>query len=582
MKEKLLNVARKVKRKCFPPKPTLTEIRLKSLAESCHDYIETHGIQAKTKILWPTLFNQDQTRWSHDGLLICALKIRGADIIPTMCDKLQSEECLIFGGVWQGSGEPNFEERRQALCQQCVNADLRLWDILQIRPLRLSSYITDGERKAIWNEVHEIMSKDWESYQKEGYPVGKEAWKGVVNNNLQGEIKLYWREKANAQAAHHIFNILELMHVYKRILAGIQPDRVVGNGGYYYQWGVINHLCQQINLSYYRYYSIGLQPLSWNYNLNTTALIDFSASWSSWIKQPWSSQQVNRVKEDLKCRGMYIDLEENPNKARVQHLKHSLNLDPSKPIFLALTGIIWDANTNCESPAFKNMYQWVFATIDWFAQHPECQLIIRMHPCENIVPTLAANERTTLLREIEQSQMTIPPNVFLIKPEEKVDTYDLMHIADVAATYMSTTGLEFSCLGKPLIAVGEAHYSKKGFTYEPKSQQEYLDLVQGLLNRSISMLDKESVRELAIKYWYFFAFHGSVVTGLCETSQQNLVSIKRGTGGVYSHVKALSAKDILPGVNKHLDYICDTILNNLPFTGDNRWPPHVPEELCKL
>lgn len=583
MKQKVLTLARTVKRKCFPLPPTPTEVRLEQLSKSCHSYIQENNIQANYKILWPTLFNQDQTWWAHDGVLILALRLRGADVIPTMCDKLQSDQCMIHSGVWQDSFEPGFEERRKKLCDLCVGYDLRFWDILNIRPLRLSSYISEGERQNIWNKVEKIFEGDWENATYNNYPIGYEVKKAVINNNLQGDIKSHWREQAADMAKHHAFNVLALFHTYQRIFSTIKPDVVMGNGGYYYQWGVVNHLCHELDLSYYRYYPIGLQPHSWNYALNSIEIVDLSPAWNSWIQQPWDENKSARAIRDLKERGLIVNKNEDPNlEQRVNQMAHDLVLKQDKPIFLLLTGVIWDANTNVKSNAFDTMYDWIYETIKWFNQNPDFQLVIRVHPAENIVPSLASSVRSRFENELKQSGISLGSNIRIIKSEQKVDTYDLMHLADVASVYMSTTGLEYSCLGKPLIAIGPVHYTRKGFTYEPKSKEEYLSFLKPLLEneKNETFINPQLTQELALKYWYLYAFHASVVTGLYESNAKNWLAIKRGIDGFAFYPKELKAEDLLPGVNPYIDYICESILKGLPIMGNDRWPPENKEENC--
>ncbi|HRE31024.1 MAG TPA: hypothetical protein PLD88_03525, partial [Candidatus Berkiella sp.] len=386
MKQKILSVARKIKRACLPPKPSLTEIRLQELTKSCNAYINKHNIQPTKKILWPTLFNQDHTWWAHDGVLISALRLRGAQIIPTMCDKIQADQCMIYSGVWQDSNGPDFEKRRAEICTQCIKNDSRLWQLLDLNPLRLSSFINEKERQSLWQQVKNFIDGNWKEVIIDNYPLGKEVWKAVVNNELQGEIKEDWQNEANQMASHHAFNILALMLAYRKILDEVRPDRVVGNGGYYYQWGVVNHLCQEANVPYHRYYPVGLQPMSWNYARNTTEIIHISPAWSSWLKQPWDESHRLQVQHDLKARGLHLELQQIPDvQERIKNLAVTLKLSPNKPTFLALTGVIWDANTNISSHAFENMYEWLFDTIKWFEKRPQFQLIIRVHPAENIV-----------------------------------------------------------------------------------------------------------------------------------------------------------------------------------------------------
>lgn len=573
--QKTIHFVRKIKEKCFPTR-TLTETRLQQLTQSCNQYIKDNAIDAKLKIIWPTLFNQDKTWWAHDGVLINALRLRGAMVLPTMCNQLQSEECVIHGGLWQQSYERLYGLNRAALCNQCVRHDLRLWQIMQLSPVRLSKYVTPAQSEDIWQKVDALINDDWQNATYNGYALGKEIIKAVVNNNLQGEIKPHWQYEAKKIARHHAYNVIALMAAYEQLIAYYSPDRVVGNGGFYYQWGVLNHLCQQKGIPYYRYYGIGLKPMSWNYARNSNDMVHLSPAWDSWLQQPWGPKEVDKVQRDLSQRGHCFDLQQAPLvRVRVDQLKTDLSLK-AKPTLLAFAGIIWDAATNVPSMAYANMYQWLMSTIDWFRAHPDYQLIIRAHPAEDVGPMVAPEHRTRFEKELVERGVDLPSNVFLIKTHDKVDTYDLMHLADVGVVYTSTTGLEFACLGKPLITVGPAHYSYKGFTYEVESVQHYDTLLLELLSQTQDSM--RTIRQtLAMKYWYLFAFHGSTITGLFETNQKKGMFVIRGMDAVIAHPKALTAQDLLPGVNAQLDYLCDAILNNWPIMGENRWPPLISE-----
>jgi hypothetical protein len=304
-------------------------------------------------------------------------------------------------------------------------------------------------------------------------------------------------------------------------------------------------------------------------------------AWHSWQQQPWTAKQTEEVVEDLKIRGLHVNVDNEPAiSERIQTIAKALNLVAHKPTLIIFTGVAWDANTSVKSDAFDDMYTWVFETIDWFRKHPEFQLIIRVHPAENIAPMIAPKDRTKFMDELAKRE-ALPDNIFIIKPEDKMETYDAMHLSDVGSVYMSTTGLEYACLGKPLLAIGPVHYSGKGFSYEPRSKEEYFHHLHELLKQSLSAEDKKDIQQLAMKYWYLYAFHGSVVTGLFETNQKIWLSVKRGIDDATAQVKALTVEDLLPGANPQIDYICDAIIQDLPIMGENRWPPRIKEEYCK-
>ena len=544
-----------------PSSLTITDMRLTRLAESCNEYMRGNDIRPSIRILWPTTFNLSKTWWVHDGIWAAALRLRGADIVPTMCDRLQSEECVIWAGEWQGSGKPGFRERRDAYCNQCVQYDTEMWGRWGLHPLRLASFVTAGEIVEAQDEVTKWMAGHWQDVTWHGFAVGYEAWKAVVNNSLQAEIHDGWREQAESMAYHHLLNIRLLTLAYERVFDVIAPDRVFGNGGFYYQWGVVDHIARQRQVPYFRYHKIGLHLLAWNYARNSLNLIDVGPAWQSWLEQPWHPEQAQRVDDDLAARGLRVDCKSS-NEDTLNEISQQLGLDPNKPIALAATGVAWDATTNVPSEMFGHMYDWLWETIRWFAERPQWHLVIRVHPGENVVPRIAPEERTRLEAEIRSKGIELPPNVSIVPSAHQVSTYDLMTIATLGIVYTSTTGLEMACIGLPVVVVGPAHYRDKGFTSDPSNRDEYFTMLSTILSSDVmDTLDEERAL-LAKRYWYLYAYHGSVVTGLVELGEGS------------THVpKNLTCEDLLPGANPYIDYICESVIHDLPIMGETRWPP---------
>jgi len=538
-----------------------TVIKLKQLAKSVNAYIQNENIQPKLKILVPTTFNLSTIWWVHDGIISAALRMRGVDIIPTICDRIQSDECMFVSGAWQGSGSSNFNEVRNNICHNCVKRASEMWNIWGLNPVRLKSFVTTEEIIRIKEHVSEWMKSEWMNLGLNGYPAGYEAWKAIINNDLQATISDWWSERANSLAYDHLFNILILTKAYERIFDVFSPDRVFGNGGFYYLWGVVSHISDKFSIPYYRYHKIGLHKQSWNYARNSLKLIDVDPAWQSWLKQPWNLEKERRVDHDLSLRGLKITPDKDI-KERHRDIINQLKLDINKPIVLALTGVAWDASTNSPAAAYKNMYEWLWDTIDWFKENSDIQLIIRVHPGEDVVSYINPENRTRFETETKSKKIKIPSNVHIVSHDDPISTYDLFHIANLGMVYLSTTGLEMACLGLPVITIGQTHYSNKGFTYDPSSRKEYFEMLHNIIFNKSKNAHCQKTGQLAKKYWYLYAFHGSVVMGFMhEYSEDSLV------------LKELTYKDFLPGANPYLDYICYAIIHDLPIMGENRWPP---------
>src|SRR5207248_2924807 len=125
-----------------------------------------------------------------------------------------------------------------------------------------------------------------------------------------------------------------------------------------------------------------------------------------------------------------------------------------------------------------NMLEWCVETVRWFADHPELQLLIRVHPAEirGYVPS-----RQPIVEELQRAFAgALPPNVFVIPPESEASTYAAMLRCDSALIYATKMGVELSALGLPIIVAGEAWVRNKGITSDVSSREEYRSVLDRL------------------------------------------------------------------------------------------------------
>jgi len=181
-----------------------------------------------------------------------------------------------------------------------------------------------------------------------------------------------------------------------------------------------------------------------------------------------------------------------------EQLRKELGLDKKRPVVLLATNVLGDSLTLGRNIFARSMADWIEKTVQFFAKQPRAQLVIRIHPGERLThgPSMADVVKGALA--------DIPENIHLIGPLEKVNTYDLMEIASLGLVYTTTTGLEMAMNGIPVIACGETHYRKRGFTLDPMSWDEYYALIEKAL-KSKKSLTKAQI-ETAWKYAYRFFF----------------------------------------------------------------------------
>ena len=167
MKEILRSLRRRARSVYQRPSPlAVIDMRLARLAKSCDEYMHTKNIRPSLRILWPPVFNLSKTWWAHDGIWAAAFRLRGVDIVPIMCDRLQSDECMLWAGEWQRSDRPGFRKRRDAYCNKCVKDDISMWVRWGLRPLRLTSFVTAGEIMEAQDDVKEWKAKVADRWKK--------------------------------------------------------------------------------------------------------------------------------------------------------------------------------------------------------------------------------------------------------------------------------------------------------------------------------------------------------------------------------------------------------------------------------
>ena len=176
-----------------------------------------------------------------------------------------------------------------------------------------------------------------------------------------------------------------------------------------------------------------------------------------------------------------------------------LGLD-QRPVVLLATNVLGDSLTLGRQVFSKSMAEWISRTVQYFAGKPEVQLVIRVHPGEVLT------HGPSMMNVVHQVLPRLPEHIRLIGPKEKVNTYDIIDVADVGLVYTTTVGMEMAMSGLPVLVAGHTHYRGRGFTIDPDSWVTYFKILgQVLENPREHRLSREQV-QAAWQYAYRFFF----------------------------------------------------------------------------
>jgi hypothetical protein len=177
-----------------------------------------------------------------------------------------------------------------------------------------------------------------------------------------------------------------------------------------------------------------------------------------------------------------------------------LKLD-DRPVVMLAANVLGDSLTLGRDIFAASMTEWITKTVQYFAKRTDVQMVIRVHPGEKLVPQ--AKSMGTVVRE---ALPKLPGHIHVIGALDKINTYDLIEIADVGLAYTTTVGLETAMNGRPVISCGQTHYRGRGFTLDPNTWDEYYATLENVLGDIPAHQLNEKQIEFSWNYAYRFFF----------------------------------------------------------------------------
>ncbi len=491
-----------------------------------------------------------------DRLLAVALTLRGAEVRFALCDGVL-DAC-------QKCESDLFPDRRRFvahgperdLCKSCHAPAARANEVLGLPTDRYGGHHPPEDREKVAEVLAGITSIDQASgFTWNGIDLGEHALAGALRffarADLEGE------PTGLAVLKRYLAAALRTAMVTRRVIADCQPEVVILHHGIYVPQGVFAAVARQS----------GVRVVTWAPAYRARcflfahdetyhhALMDEPTEY--WADTPLSAEQRTRIVAYLKSRWTgeedWIRFHRTPDMS-LTHDLGGLGLTPGKPLVVALTNVMWDAQLHYRTNAFASQVEWLADTVRWFAGRPDLQLAIRVHPAE-----LTGNpvSRQKAADELARLFATLPPNIVVVPPESALSTYDLARQSSAALIYATKAGVELAAMGLPVIAAGEAWSRNKGITTDVASRQSYADCLNAMLpGKPLS----EAIRDRALRYAHHFFFRRMIPLDMVD----------RNAGSRMFDIAEDGLDRFRPGASAGLDVICDGILEGTPF--------HMPDQ----
>ncbi len=485
-----------------------------------------------------------------ESLLAVALTLRKAEVHILLCDSVlpACQNCEIMATIDE-KGLARCGPQKY-LCRACFYYTNKMFKSLKLRVHRYSEFLSDKDIK-IANQIS--MTTDYSKirdYSLESLAVGEHAMAGALRFYARGNLE--GNHYAEVVLRRYFKAALLTTFVAQHLLEKYQFECAVFHHGIYVPQGLIGEVCRSKNVrvvnwnpAYRKQCFIFSHNDSYHHTLMTESL-------DKWENIPWNQSMETELMDYLKSRWYgtkdWIWFYEKPQ-VDIDAITEELGIDFSKSCIGMLTNVIWDAQLHYPANIFSNMIDWVIQTIAYFEERPDLQLIIRVHPAE-IRATIPS--RQPIIDEIKKKFSILPKNIFIIPPESHISTYPVMAKCNAVIIYGTKTGVELTTMGIPVIVAGEAWIRNKGITIDPKTKEEYFEVLDSL---PLANRMSENLVQRSYKYAYHFFFRRMIP----------LPQMKPTSGWPPYRIEISKFDNLLPGKTLGLDVVCDGIIKGADF-----------------
>lgn len=488
-----------------------------------------------------------------DGLVGTSLWLRGADVSFLLCDSLlpACEMCQFTDFVSLQEFVEHGPQPR--LCPPCFDRGRAYLDPLPPELHTYSSLLEPAELAASNREYAGLTLEECFSFERDGLRLGEQVRAAVLRFFGKADVSTEPADLLLGTARRYAAGAIATALVVERALAQLQPDVVVAHHGMYVPQGVLGEVARRD----------GVRVVNWGTSYrDRTVIYSHGDTYhrtfidepvETWDDRPLSLQQEQELLDFLTARRRgegdwnWVTPESALRRDEQQRtdLIGALALDPTRPIVGLLTNVLWDAQLYYEGHAFENMLEWLWFTIDYFALHPDVQLLVRIHPHE-----VKQGNRQPVGPELAARYPELPPNVRVVPHDHPFNTYALMDLCRSVLIYGTKTGVELTPFGMPVIVAADAWIRGKGLTLDAATKDEYTALLEQA--GTLPKLDPETIAR-ARRYAYHFFFRRMIPVFSLEPNRDEL------TVGIQSF------EDLLPGRDPGLDVICAGILDGKEF-----------------
>jgi len=506
--------------------------------------------QKKKKILIAVSTGGLSSMLVFESLIGKLLQSRNCEVDYLLCDEVLPG-CVM--ATIHGIDEQSFKKYgSKKICSHCFIRSNNYLKNTGSKIIKFSNFINQNELNQIENfHFNDDILNDIKNFKFDGINIGEHANSGTIRYFSSSNFKKFSNSKEIL--IKYIKAALVTQKVSENLFKNKPYDEMFINHGIYVPQGVILDCAKKfgINTSAWCFaYTRNSVNITRDDTYHRALIQEKEEKWNDFNFDQKAEKKIDDFLEqrrNSKSVAISNDWDESLKNQELDIENYFLKrkIDINKPIIGLATNMLWDAQVYFPTNFFKDILEWLFFTIDYFSKNPELQLVIRLHPAEVLTTTKSLERIEDIILE---KYTTLPENIFLIKPEDKISTYSIFDKCNTVLVYASKIAMESMARNIPTIVCGESFLRNKSISYDPSSKEEYLKLLKNLPFQE-NPISKERLI-MAKKYAYHFFFRRTIKINSIYEKKNKYPNI-----GIKENVAELLKENKDPGIEMIIDSI---------------------------
>ena len=460
------------------------------------------------------------------------------------CNKDLIDHCMCFNA--SGLRLDASKKEKNQICNRCNSYKKVLRKNFDKNFFDLEDLLSKNDTAIIEKLVQNINFENYESFKFLDVPIGKIALHDLILIKKLSDlkkIKKYWNFYINI-----LRTSLKCLLAFKNFSKLNKIDFVISPNNLYSHHQVVAKYAMKVGIIPY---SLGSNALFPSKKLQYLKLLkNITGGFSYNALNKWNDIEFKLTKDEIDFVMSYLESNFlgkhylNFSKAKKKNnnfLKEKLN-GYKKIVGVILSGAEEDyclikSDVNIEylpkKKIFKNQLDWINNLFIYIKENKNILFIFRLHPRDLKDDN---NEHTqnyhNLVNALERFDSK---NIIIDKPEKNVSIYEYLDVVDILLTYGSTTFVDFSLLGVPIV---DSDLNK--LQYPHNTEFDYLES-NGYFEKINYALTQKRKFEISEKYFRWFVWTNFFDT-LNISEQINKTETKNFTNIIYKSLSRFFEK----------------------------------------